>query len=173
MKYGDEASIMRALDIDSWRNLSKDKIVKFAAMMPDMDKEVALKIIEQFPEFRLFAADSVGAMEKAHSATISANRDSQENVHKAYQDIRSILAGELKDENLTWEQKQHIYGLLMETGEKDNETHVGTQRSLGSWLKNVGTVVGLSVLAGVVFVGGRMLLETRDGTESNTDTVDT
>lgn len=69
MKYKNEAEIMRALGIDTWRHLSKEKTVRFAAMMPDMDTEVAMKIVEQFPEFRKFATDAFGAIEKAHEAT--------------------------------------------------------------------------------------------------------
>lgn len=40
MKYDSEEAVKKALGIETWRNLSKDKIVRFAAMMPDMDTEV-------------------------------------------------------------------------------------------------------------------------------------
>lgn len=63
-------------------------MIKFAAMVPDMDTEVALKIIEQFPVFKEFAMDAVNAMEKAHESKLSANTQSQENVHQAFQEIR-------------------------------------------------------------------------------------
>lgn len=44
-KYLSENAVKRALKIDSFRNLSKDKIMQFASMIPYMDKEVAIAII--------------------------------------------------------------------------------------------------------------------------------
>lgn len=51
-KYVSEDAVKRALKIDSFRNLSKDKIMQFASMIPYMDKEVAIAIINQFPPIR-------------------------------------------------------------------------------------------------------------------------
>lgn len=39
MKYKNEMQIKKAMGIENWRNLSRDKVIRFAAMMPDMDKE--------------------------------------------------------------------------------------------------------------------------------------
>lgn len=44
MSLDSEDEVKKALGIESWRNLSKDRIVKFAAMMPDMGREVTMKI---------------------------------------------------------------------------------------------------------------------------------
>jgi O-phosphoseryl-tRNA(Cys) synthetase len=54
MTYKNEDELKKALEIDTWKNLSRDKLIKFVAMMPDMDKELALKVVEQFPEFKRF-----------------------------------------------------------------------------------------------------------------------
>lgn len=89
MKFENEGEILKELGMESWRNLSKEKMIRFAAMMPDMDKEVALKIIQQLPEFTKFALEALNAMEKEHANTLSSNKDSQENVHKAYQEVKS------------------------------------------------------------------------------------
>ena len=47
-RYVSEKSVKQALGIDSFRNLSKDKIMEFASMIPYMDKDVAIAIINQF-----------------------------------------------------------------------------------------------------------------------------
>ncbi|WP_328365744.1 hypothetical protein OG800_35905 [Streptomyces sp. NBC_00445] len=108
MRYKDEDEIKHALGIDSWRNLSKDKMIRFVAMMPDMGTEVALKIVEQFPAFKDFAQNVVDAMKKSHEATLSANKESQEHVHRAFQDLRDTLKNELDKGDLTWEQKREL-----------------------------------------------------------------
>lgn len=46
-----ENEVKKALAIDSFRNMTKDKIMEFVSAIPNMDKEVAIKIIEQFPTY--------------------------------------------------------------------------------------------------------------------------
>ena len=53
MKYTiSEKKVLKKLGISDFRHMTKDKIVKFANMLPYMDKEVALKALEQFPEYK-------------------------------------------------------------------------------------------------------------------------
>ena len=40
-----EDQVKKALHIDSFRNLSKDKIMEFASLIPNMDKDVAISIM--------------------------------------------------------------------------------------------------------------------------------
>ena len=58
-RYVSENAVKRALKIDSFRNLSKDKIMQFASMIPYMDKEVAIAIINQFPIFADFGKTAI------------------------------------------------------------------------------------------------------------------
>ncbi|MDT2767760.1 hypothetical protein P7G58_02615 [Globicatella sulfidifaciens] len=55
---GDE--VKSALGIKNFRNLSKDKIMEFVSLIPNMDKEVAIEIIRQFPSFVDFGNTVVG-----------------------------------------------------------------------------------------------------------------
>jgi hypothetical protein len=79
-------------------------MLRFAAFMPDMDTEVALEIIEQFPAFKEFALDTVKEIEEAHKSTLKSNDKSQKQAYKAFEDIREILKGELDKDDLTWDQ---------------------------------------------------------------------
>ncbi|BFO19658.1 hypothetical protein SHKM778_60460 [Streptomyces sp. KM77-8] len=96
-------------------DLSKEKTIRFAAMMPDMDTEVAMKIVEQFPEFRKFATDAFGAIEKAHEATLADGRHSLDQVYQALRENREIFERELRRDDLTWEQRKHLLELIQET----------------------------------------------------------
>ncbi len=58
-RYVSENAVKRALKIDSFRNLSKDKIMQFASMIPYMDKEVAIAIINQFPIYADFGKTAI------------------------------------------------------------------------------------------------------------------
>ncbi|MDH6284528.1 hypothetical protein [Prescottella agglutinans] len=157
-----EGEVMKQLGIESWRNLSKDKMLRFAAMMPDMDTEVALKIIEKFPDFKEFALDTVKEMEKAHESTLKSNDKSQDQVYKALQEIREILKGELDRDDLTWDQRKFILEQIQENGklvfQKDSEA----KQFLNTVFGKVALVGGSVVALGVVFVGGKMMVEQRD-----------
>ncbi|MCR3740277.1 hypothetical protein BS35_002832 [Actinomadura glauciflava] len=165
MDYKDEAEIKQALGIKSWRNLSKDKVIRFAAMMPDMGTEVALKIVEQFPVFKDFAMDAVDAIEKAHKSTISANKESQAHVHRAFQDIREILRSELNKDDLGWEERKYIIELIQETGRLEYQKDSENKKFLDGALKKVLVGAGTAMALGVAFVGGRVMAESNDSPE--------
>lgn len=160
MKYKSEAEVMKVLEIDTWRHLSKDKILQFAALVPEMDKEIALKVIEQFPEFRLFGIDALNVLEKEHAATLAANNESQTEVHNAYREVRGILAGELKRDDLAAEDRMIILDKVMETADREFEKDSENKRFLDS-LYSKAAVAGGAVLAlGLVVLGGRVLRDT-------------
>ncbi|GFH35271.1 MULTISPECIES: hypothetical protein [Streptomyces] len=169
MKYKSEAQIMKALGIESWRNLSKDKMVRFAAMMPNMDTEVALKIVEQFPAFKDFAKDAVSAVERAHESTLSANNHSQEHVHRAWQEVRDILKGELGKDDLSREEKKFLIEQIQETARMQSQKDSENKQFLDGALKKVLVGATAAVALGVAFVGGRVMAESKDGTESSQD----
>lgn len=136
-----------------------DKMIRFAAMMPDMDREVAIKIVEQFPAFKEFAMETVNVMERAQEAALANNKDSQAQVHQAFQEIREILKGELAQEELPWEQRKHILDLILETGNKEFAKDSENKDFLKQMVKGVG-VVAISALAlAIVFVGGKIAME--------------
>jgi hypothetical protein len=149
--YGNEIEVMKALGIDSFRNLSRDNVLRFAAMMPDIDKDVALKIVEQYPEFKAFAVDALNAIERVQENALASNEESQADVHQGWHEVREILNGQLDDEKLAWEQRSHILDLLMETGHQESAKDSEKEMS-----RNVLTGIGALVLVGLVLVGGRV-----------------
>ena len=54
-KYYSEEAVKKALQIDSFRNLSKEKVMEFTSMIQYMEKEVAMEVIKQFPIYVDFA----------------------------------------------------------------------------------------------------------------------
>ena len=165
MKYKDEDEIKRALGIDSWRHLSKDKMIRFVAMMPDMGTEVALKIVEQFPEFKDFALNVVDAMKKSHESTLSANKQSQEHVHRAFRDLREAIRNELDKGDLTWEQKRELIEKMQEAVREESQKDSENKRFLDGALKKVLVLGSAAVALGVAFVGGRVMAESKDSPE--------
>jgi hypothetical protein len=167
VKYASEDEIKQALEIDSWRNLSREKVIKFAAMMPEMDKEVALSIVAQLPVFTKFGLDALKVMERVHESTLNFNERSQKNVHQAYREIREVLRDELKQEELSPEEKKFLIESLMNTGTKEFEKDSENKKFLEGLAKNVAIGAGAIVLGAVVFVGGKVMLEQENGGSSS------
>lgn len=159
MKFENEKQIKDALGIDSWRNLSKEKIIKFAAMMPDMDKEVMMKIIDQFPEFRLFANDVLKNIEIAFTETMDANNENQKAIHSAFVELRRILEGQLEKDEISFEEKKYIIDKLLECIDKELQMDNENKKFLADMVNKRLTAAALVLVAAVVFVGGKVLLE--------------
>ena len=45
-----EANVLKKLDIEDFRHLTKDKVITMASMLDRMDPEVAKKALEQFQD---------------------------------------------------------------------------------------------------------------------------
>ncbi|MFI7284128.1 hypothetical protein ACIBOV_28100 [Micromonospora chersina] len=159
MGYKSEDEVKKALGINSWRNLSKDKVFQFAAMMPEMDTEVALKIIEQLPEYRKLLTEGLKLLQEEHESTLKYNSQSQDNVHRAWREIREALKGKLNQDGLDWEQAKFLIEQMMETGRQESAKDTENKKFLDGLLKNAAITAGAAAVAAIAFVGGRVLLQ--------------
>lgn len=69
-----ENQVKAAIGITDWRHLSKDKLMNFISILPDVDNEVAIKIIEQFPEFSKNSVEMVNIMRDVCSTALEADK---------------------------------------------------------------------------------------------------
>lgn len=151
MDYQNEDQVKKALNLDSWRNLSKDKLLAFVAEMPKMDKEVAMKIIAQFPEFKSLVSDGFNQLEQQVKSAHTFNWKSQKKVHEAFKEYRTLLNRELERESLTPEDRFRILDLFREAvkaeGEKDTENKAMIVKILVAAATVVVALVGLAITA--------------------------
>jgi len=155
------------LGIQSWRNLSKDKVIKFAAMMPDMGNEVRLKIVEQFPAFKDLAKNSVDSVKQAYEATLSANEKSQDHFHRASQQHRDTLKDDLSRDDLSWEQRQFLHERFQQNVGQEFQKDSENKQFLERGLRTVAVSAGAAIALGAVFVGARIMGETKDSPEGS------
>ncbi|GIF13919.1 hypothetical protein [Actinoplanes teichomyceticus] len=159
MGYKNEAEVKKALGIDTWRSLSKDKVFQFAAMMPDMDREVALKIIEQLPEYTKFLTASLEILEREHESTLTSNSHSQDHVHRAYREIREVLKGKLGQEDIGWEETRYLIEQMMETARQESAKDTENKQFLDGIFKKAAIGAGAAAAMAIAFVGGRYILQ--------------
>lgn len=91
--------VLERIGAESFRNVSKDKLIAFVSALPEMDKETAIKCIEQFPEFRNYANDIVGQLKDASFELLKSQKESQERTIVGYQKILDSLSKRLERQN--------------------------------------------------------------------------
>jgi hypothetical protein len=153
-----EEAVKRALGISSFRELSKDKMLAFAAAMPDMANEVRVKLIEQLPGFQKFALDAVSAVERAFDSSLSANEHSQDQATEAFAEVRGLIKGELDRDDLREDHRQFLIRAALGTAESEARMDGDNKRFLAGALKTVGATAVIAAAAAVVLVGGRLVI---------------
>ena len=105
--YTSEVWIRNALGIESWRNLSKDTFLRFLDSLPEVDPEVALKIIDQVPEITKLAQGALDDVAKGYDVALTLNARGQEMVHQIHLERLGILKAELR-KDLTPEERMRV-----------------------------------------------------------------
>lgn len=159
-KYKTISQVQKALEIKDWRNLSKDKVVKFAAMMPDIDNEVRLKIIENFPNFLEFVMQVLGEMKETVVSTMDHNSTDYQAALNIISESQKIIGTQLERDDISEELRIKLLDYVMELTrmipslDKENKKfllNINKDMVYGA-LGMIG--MGLVVLGGKILVSG-------------------
>ena len=154
-----EDQLKQRMGIDSWRNLSKEKFLTFVSDLPNMSEEVALKVVEQFPDFKALVMGSFEQVHEQATNAVAANWKSQKKVHKAFAEYRDVLSRELERESLSAQDRFSVLKLLKDAiddeAKKDSEHKAFALRALTV----VATAAVVVVAAGAAVLGGKGKLE--------------
>lgn len=141
-----------ALKIDSFRNISKDKIMEFVSLIPNMDKEVAIKVIEQCPAFTKFSESIVAQLNKLCDAALEKNDESQKLTIQAYKQILDDLSKQLSKESISKEERDQIIERMIEIADKisikdsENKAFIDKMVKYGAGLAVGVLVIGATIL---------------------------
>ncbi len=108
MRYDTEAAVRAALGIESWRNLSKTTLLRFLEGLPEVDREVALRLVSQIPEIAALARAVLGDAAEASERLFTSNGDSMEMVHQVRMERLASLKVALNHNGLTPAERMRI-----------------------------------------------------------------
>lgn len=150
-RYVSEEAVKRTLKIDSFRNLSKEKIMEFASMIPYMDKDVALAIINQFPEYVDFGKAAIEQYMQTCGSILEKNNESQIAVIKGYQTILDALSKKLDNENISEIERKAITEDMILVADKIAEADLQNKK----FLDRMGTkaMILLAIALGTIGAG--------------------
>lgn len=148
-----EDQVKKALQIDSFRNLSKDKIMEFASLIPHMDKEVAIAIINQFPAYVESSRNMIEQYNAMCDKVLQSNDDSRKDTVMAYKTILDDLSILLKQDGITPEQQEKITDKMILVADKIADLHEDNRNFLEEIIKYGTPLIGGALLLGAVILG--------------------
>lgn len=145
-------AVLEKIGAESFRNVSKDKLIAFVSALPEMDKETAIKCMEQFPEFRNYANDIVGQLKDVCTELLKSQKESQEKTILGYQKILDSLSKRLDQPKLSTRDEHYIIEKMIEVADKIADL----QQNHEEFLKHIMHVLA-GLAGGAIAVGGAIL----------------
>jgi hypothetical protein len=149
-----EQKVLKKLDIEDFRHLTKDKVITMASMLDRMEPEVAKKALEQFPEFAKTAKEMLGDYKDTLDKGLESNKESVKSYYDSCNTIILSLQKQLDNPNLSFDERKYIIDKMLEIskmmGEKDteNKKFIVTMAATATLAIGVVTAVLASVLGG-------------------------
>ena len=141
------------LGIDDFRSIKKEQLIEFVSSIPDMDKETAIKCIEQFPNFKdstNFIVDSFFALCK--DAIEKDGNETLMSCQATIDDLRIILKKYVKDvrkDVVTDAEIEKIIEISNQMADIDsNKRHFKE-----TVLKIAGTIASIAIATGGAILG--------------------
>ena len=145
--------VKKALGIDDLRKLSGAKVAEFISLIPNMDKDIAMQIINQFPAYTDMAKSMVGELESICDNSIQAASVSQKESIAAYKMILSDLGELLKKETISAEERSEITNKMIMVADRIAAKDSEFKDFLLDVLKVGAPVLGGALLLGALILG--------------------
>lgn len=166
-----EVQLKEALGISTWRNLSKEKLFNFISTLPNVDSELAIKVIEQLPEFAKMATEMVTILKNVCDKVLEEDARITDKSIEAYKTVISEIYKPLLDElsiiikrdDLTAEDRKYFADKMIEIANKTEEVadKIGLKDTESKEFKlkvldTVNNTIG-GILAGTLTIGAIIL----------------
>lgn len=151
-----ERDVKKALQIDSFRNLSKEKIMEFASLIPHMDKDVAIAIINQLPTYVESSFSMIEQYNAMCDKVLQSNDDSRRDAVTAYKTILDDLSTLLKQDGITLEEQEKITDKMILVADKIADLHEDNRNFLEEIIKYGTTLIASALLLGATILCGNV-----------------
>ena len=148
-----EQKVLKKLGIPDFRHMTKDKVVRFASMLPKMNPEVAKKALEQFPEFAASTKEIVSYFKETIDNGFNANNDSVQSFYRTCDNIIATLEKQLEDGELSFEEKNILIDKMISLAEMKSAKDTENKRFILDTVKTAGTYLFGFALLGAALLG--------------------
>lgn len=148
-----EEQVKKALKIDSLRNLPRDKIMEFISLIPQIDKDVAIAIVNQFPSYAEHATSIIAQLRKMCEEVLHNNNNSQMEAINAYKKVLDELGESLKRDDITPEERQQITKNMIDVADRISYKDTENKKWLEKILRYGASIAGVTLLIGAAILG--------------------
>ncbi|VTT23404.1 hypothetical protein [Streptococcus gordonii] len=145
--------VKNALNIESFRNLSQDKVMEFVSLIPNMDKDLAIKIVEQFPCYADYSQNIVKQLNMLCEKALELNDNSQTEAIEAYRKVLDELSVLLQKEETSVDERKYITEKMIEVAHKIATKDTENKEFLEKIIKYGGYVALGALAIGVTILG--------------------
>lgn len=161
IRYMSEKALLRQLDIPDFRHMTKEKVRIFASSLPYMDREVALKALEQFPDFAKLANELVSNLSKMVQTAFSQNASSTQALQQSCNDTLAYCRERLSQPDIPQEERIRLERMMLDVIDMMRQIDADNKRFLSNLVAGAGMLcMGVAAFAGAalgVAMKGNML----------------
>lgn len=115
-----EKQVLSALDIPDFGHLTKDKVMPLVSLLPQMQPEVAMKALEQFPNFATTVMQIATELKETMGKGIESNSENMEKCSNISQTITDSLIEQAGRDNISFEERKYYIDKMLEVAEIQN-----------------------------------------------------
>lgn len=104
--------------------------MQFASMLPYIDKEVAIALINQFPIYTDFGKTAIFGYMQMCNNILERNNESQVSVIQVYQTVLEVLSRKMNTENITEEERKSLTHDMISVADKIAEADLRNKKFL-------------------------------------------
>jgi len=148
-----ETDVLNKIGATDFRSINKNQLIEFVTSIPEMDKEVAIKCIEQFPEFKEQSNTIIKELYKQYESVTDSHKTGRAKAMNAYQSILDDLSNELEKSEITKEEKQELITTMIEVADRIAELQRDSDYFLEKVLHWGSGVAMFGIAAGAAILG--------------------
>lgn len=154
-----DQDVLSAIGAKDFRSITKKQIKEFAALFDDMDHDLAIRCIEQFPDFAKTSIEIIKCLDDTCTDAIKSAHIEDTQVIETYQSILDDLRFMLKKDDISDETRMYIMEKEVEIGDKVARLSIEHKEFLRSIFKDIGIgLLGLTGIGVFILTGGKVKL---------------
>lgn len=151
-----ESDVLNKIGAKDFRSWNKQQIIEFVSSIPDMDKEVAIKCIEQFPEFKEQSTQIIKELYDICGKLVEEHRLGMNEAIASYRLILDDLSKQLNKLRLSHKRKDKIISQMVEVADKIADLQREHGNVVKEALRMVGVVAVAAIGAGAALLGVKL-----------------
>ena len=147
-----EEEAKKLLKVDDWRAISKEKIMDFISFIPKIDKDLAISIINQFPNYVSFGTNIINSLIMLCDNTNKDLLEGQKQCLEAYKLVLESLKKQL-DNPLSPEERDKINEQMIEIANAISEKDSEKNKIIDGIVSNGQKIITVTLVVGAAILG--------------------